>query len=712
MHGQPLPLEARLLRDAGEIFASGLFEERNARLPRRHARAALRYFEAVEPPPPGEGMLYPSGKASVWGMLPGMKASYSYSYSLNVDAPGLLASGAGLRGFERRLFESCVDELSSMRVSAVPRRYAIGGAGYTHSIVNYRRVLREGLISYAARVDAKLAESSLPASGRELLLALKELLQGVSILHAKCLASIAKARDDADGEKRKRLDALHAAFSNVPFKPASSFYEAMLSFNFIWQLDGCDSAGLFDRCLAPYYDADLAAGALAPDSAAALLKELWLNFDIHGGWHMLLDGSGSCGPFSLLCLKTLAGFRRPNAGLKVPSGMPEELWDAVFDLWRGGSANPALYNQEAYAASIPALTRVSPSDAGSFAFGGCTELMFEGVSNVGSIDAGVNLLEVFDSSLRSHLPSSDSYESFLEAFKRDAAFQIARAVEAANLNQQCMAQFRPQIVRSLLVDDCIGSARDFNDGGARVNGSVLNLAGATNVFNSLLAVKRLFEGALGLSKDAFLEMLSSDFKGCEDKLKLLEGLQKFGNAKEEVDAIASSLSSFLFSEIARFRSWRGDGYCVPGVIMFVTYEPLGLHVGATPDGRRAGAPLADSAGAMQGTDLDGPTSLLSSCASLPQSLGIGTLVLNLRIDPSIMKDGQGRGKLKSLIQSYFKMGGLYLQVTCVDAETIRRAVGSPELYPDLMVRIGGYSERFSKLSPGLRMEILKRTEHK
>ena len=115
---------------------------------------------------------------------------------------------------------------------------------------------------------------------------------------------------------------------------------------------------------------------------------------------------------------------------------------------------------------------------------------------------------------------------------------------------------------------------------------------------------------------------------------------------------------------------------------------------------------------MQGTDLDGPTSLLSSCASLPQKLGIGTLVLNLRIDPAIMKDKAGRSKLKSLLQSYFKMGGLYLQVTCVDAETMRRAVDKPELYPNLMVRIGGYSEYFNRLSPGLRRELLKRTEHR
>jgi len=146
--------------------------------------------------------------------------------------------------------------------------------------------------------------------------------------------------------------------------------------------------------------------------------------------------------------------------------------------------------------------------------------------------------------------------------------------------------------------------------------------------------------------------------------------------------------------------------------MFVTYEQFGLYVGATPDGRRAGAPLADSVGAMQGTDLEGPTSLLSSCASLPQNLGIGTLVLNLRVDPAIMKSSEGRAKLKALIQSYFKLGGLYLQVTCVDAELMRQALDNPELHPGLMVRIGGYSEYFNRLSRGLKLELLKRTEHK
>ena len=57
------------------------------------------------------------------------------------------------------------------------------------------------------------------------------------------------------------------------------------------------------------------------------------------------------------------------------------------------------------------------------------------------------------------------------------------------------------------------------------------------------------------------------------------------------------------------------------------------------------------------------------------------------------------------------MGGLQLQVNVVDQETLRDAVENPEKYGDLIVRVGGYSEYWSNLTPALRESVLLRTEH-
>ena len=149
---------------------------------------------------------------------------------------------------------------------------------------------------------------------------------------------------------------------------------------------------------------------------------------------------------------------------------------------------------------------------------------------------------------------------------------------------------------------------------------------------------------------------------------------------------------------------------LPSVILFVTYAGLGSLVPATPDGRHAGEAIADSCGAMQGTDTNGPTALLLSTAAPDLSKAVGTPVLNVRLAKSLLSDTESRSKIQALLMTYFNRGGMQLQVTVQDAETLRKALAEPEKYPELIVRIGGYSEYFQRLGHALQAEVVKRTE--
>ena len=68
-------------------------------------------------------------------------------------------------------------------------------------------------------------------------------------------------------------------------------------------------------------------------------------------------------------------------------------------------------------------------------------------------------------------------------------------------------------------------------------------------------------------------------------------------------------------------------------------------------------------------------------------------------------------KLQDLVRSYFQLGGMQLQITVVDQETLRKALETPEEYGDLIVRIGGFSAYWHELSPELRRTVFERTEH-
>ena len=92
--------------------------------------------------------------------------------------------------------------------------------------------------------------------------------------------------------------------------------------------------------------------------------------------------------------------------------------------------------------------------------------------------------------------------------------------------------------------------------------------------------------------------------------------------------------------------------------MFTTYAHFGKPVGATPDGRRAGTPIADSAGPVQGRDTSGPTAMLTSAAGIDQLHAPGTLVVNIRFGKEHFGSPAAMQKVKDLIRSYFRMGGM------------------------------------------------------
>lgn len=702
-------LEAAILNRFEEYFAAGLFENKNAPIANRYAHAFTRYFEHADAPQYDGGLLYPSGNISLWNLVPQAKIRFHYSSSLSGNPNDLLTfADRCANDRERLVLSRAVEELNQLQYNPIPAKYHIGGHGYTHSIINYERVLQEGLQQYATRITA-CRKNEKDQDKIYFYDAIKETLDAIIMFHGKCLTHLESVQSTPE------LQRLIAALKKVPLQPATSFHEAMVSFNFMWYLDGCDSPGRVDQFMYPYFERDIATGKLNVEETKKLLEAHWANADACSGWHMILGGiakNGRSGYTELtrLCLETLKNYRRPNAGIRINADMPDHFWDIIFDNWQSGGVNPALYNEKTYLSNIPKYTGVKWHDVRNFAFGGCTELMFQGMSNVGSIDGGVNLLEIFEDALRRHLPKCKSYANFFAMLKKDITIQLKIAIGKINLNQEQMALSRPQLIRSLFVDDCIDCGVEYNAGGARYNGGVVNVGGLTNTINAMFTVKKIFDGELKMSPEQLLNMLEHDYQGYEKELRQIENLPKFGNAIAEVDDIAASLSKFIFKEITQYRCRRGNGYFIPGVIMFTTYAAFGEYVGATPDGRRSGAPLVDSIGPMQGTDLKGPTSTLLSCTRIPQKMGIGTLVLNLRFGRSIFADKAHREKLKALLKSYFAMDGLQIQVSVADQETLKKAAAHPDDYPHLMVRIGGYSEYFRNLSAPLREEVIRRTE--
>jgi formate C-acetyltransferase len=326
------------------------------------------------------------------------------------------------------------------------------------------------------------------------------------------------------------------------------------------------------------------------------------------------------------------------------------------------------------------------------------------------------MLDIFEHTLYNHFLTCDSFDAFLARFKEDVSVTLKHLERDINNRQLAVGANHPFMMKCLLVEGCIENGRSFTAGGAVYNFDSTNLYAGTNTINSLYTLKAYYDGKLGdFSREEMLRALIANFEGHDRLFAKCKNVTKFGNFDPELNALANDLMTHTFQTVMDLRCWRkNDGYegrYMPTIVLWVDWISSGQRVGATPDGRLLGDATADSCGPMQGTDREGPTSVMGAALSLNQGNCAGTCVLNLRLDPANFRSPEATGKVRQLMEVYFRQGGSQLQVNVVDPQTLRDAYEHPENHRNIIVRVGGFSDNFVMLDRDIQREILKRTEH-
>ncbi len=696
--------EAAILDSMKQYYTAGFMYGANVSIPMRFANAISNHLRKCTLHPYNGGKLFPSS-GMIW--LPPDAAQILWNFYVELGRNPQAADDLISKTTDPQ--EISVLTKAKLCAETYPR-----GGGYTHSIPNFGRMLAEGLTSYKKRIETKKSETS-DAESIDLYNALLVVVDAIYAFRLRVIDHL-KSTSFNDEREQNRLMLLNAIESGLPMRPAEDFYQAMVSTTFLYALDGPDNLGRFDQFMLPYYERDIESGAITRNEALSLVKELWAYTDNCTAWNIAIggttrDGEEASSDFTLLCMEAAHNRRRPNLALRIRKDTPESVWDSAIDTILTGTGLPALYCEENYIKGMQlAELNIDQSDMYDYAFGGCTELMIHGCSNVGSLEGDFNVLKLMEQFLYTNLESYDTFEQLLSAFESSLSDSIQDTVSWMNHNQLMRSIYDPLLIRTLMIDDCIDRGLNYSNGGARYNWSVVNIIGLNNVLDSLSAIHKCIYNDKLFTSSELLDALRIDFIGNEEMLNSLKQAPHFGNDDEFVNALANRLSKHIYSEFLNHKTWRG-GKFLCGTLMFVTYGMHGEYVGATPDGRRSGTPVGDSAGPVQGRDTKGPTAMLRSTASLAQLYASGTLVVNLRISRKLADNKEGRSKLKSLIRTYFEMGGLQLQINVVNQDILRDAIAHPENHTDLIVRVGGYSEYFNYLSPDLKESILERTEH-
>ena len=192
--------------------------------------------------------------------------------------------------------------------------------------------------------------------------------------------------------------------------------------------------------------------------------------------------------------------------------------------------------------------------------------------------------------------------------------------------------------------------------------------------------------------------------------RLLNSVPKYGNDDDRVDGFARQWADRYSELVGIYPTIRGGTY-QPGFYTVSAHVPMGSYVGATPDGRRAGEPLADGGlSPSAGQDMKGPTAMLNSVSKANLSLASNGTLLNMKFLPSFFEGERALKNFATLLRGFCRLHIPHVQFNVVSAQTLRDAQLEPAAYRSLVVRVAGYSAYFVELDRAIQDEIIRRTE--
>jgi len=624
------------------------------------------------------------------------------------------------------------------------------GAGMTgHMSVDTQKVLSLGFAGIKAQVEGRLRELDLsePESIE------KEVFYraAIIVLNAACnfaqrYADEAKNLVEVEENpvRKAELQKIASVCQQVPKYPARTFHEAVQAAWFVHLLICMENGeghaafcpGRFDQYAYPYYKKDVEEGRITKEEAQELFECFFLKFnefDPYSRVQVLMiggqtpEGLDGANELSYICLDACAKLKviNPALALSWHSGTPDELLHRACEVIKLGTGFPAIFNDEVI---VPGLLRagVAPEDARHYINGACVEISPIGKTNPWVASYYINLPKCLELALNNGIDpvtgnqtgvktgdaaTFESFDDLLQAYKKQVAHFVWLNTVNVNRHQKLRALWSPYPFLSCLISDCIENGKDITAGGARYNLTEPEGVGMPNVADSLAVLKKLVFEENVISLSELKKVLRANFEGHEQlRQLLLNKAPKYGNDIDEVDLLAKDVAHHFLEEVEKYRSTIGGRY-YGGFLCWTVHADFGRRTGATPDGREAFEVLADSVGPVQGRDTRGPTAVIKSATKFDHKPALGGLVLNLKFQPSVFETEEGINQLSELIKTYFSLGGFEVQINVVSKETLLDAKKHPEKYSNLIVRVAGYSDYFTRLDPALQDDVISRTEH-
>jgi len=479
--------------------------------------------------------------------------------------------------------------------------------------------------------------------------------------------------------------------------------------------NGSGSLGRLDVLLQPYYEADVQAGRLSDEEAVFHVANLLLRDSAYlqlGG----PDASGkeTAGPVSFLILEAAHRLRIPaNVGVCVGKDTdPRLVRRGVEILLEDRTGVPKFLGVDNTVAGF-ARNGFPLELARQRAYAGCHWLAIPGREYALMDIIKLNFAAILDVALREMLngpvPFSASVAGLWDRFVGHLRRAVGVVAEGIDFHFEHMHEVFPDLVLDLLSHGPIEKGLNASHGGVEHYTFGVDGAALATAADSLAAVEQRIEEEQRMTWDRLLAYLDSDWAGPEGERarRMVQTVPRYGSGGSRADHWAVRIVR-AFAEAVKEKPTPGGHTMIPGLFSWALSIPLGKRLGATPDGRHAGAPISHGANPNNGFRRDGaPTALAAAVAAVQPGYG-NTAPLQIDLDPGLSNAPDAATNVAALIRGHFDLGGTQVNINILDKEQLLAAHRDPGRYPDLIVRVTGFSAYFASLSPEFRQMVIDR----
>lgn len=714
-------------------------------------------------------IVYPEGHGTmIWGELLTVPHRTLNPYNVSKETIRILHHDVFPFWAERNFKEWVRKKYNNPLGQRIDERFAVyfdwKQVTISHTIPDFKAILEKGAIGIIGEIEERLNAFKGDEDKAAHLEAMKLCLEGL-VAYSKNLSVQAEseAAAETDPIRKKELKNLARICGRIIEHPAETLEEAVNAIWITWiglHMESTNaglSLGRLDQLFQPYFESD--AGRLKSEKdkkayveyAIELIGCLFMRCTDHlpltpdianfyfggsssdqaitvGGVTPQGDDAVNDMTYIILKVTEILGIRDPNVNARYNLEKNSDVYlKRLCEVNLITAATPSMHNDDAVMTSLQEF-QYPIEHLRDWAATGCVEPTITGrhMGHTGS--QMMNMVAALEMAMNNGLhplmnwkvgPDTghiekgnfETFEDFYRAFCEQFRFLIENSIEFNNMLGKAHQDLRPTPLLSSLLDGCVETGLDATHGGARYNTTGAALIGLVDVADSLMSIKKLVFDEKRLTFWTLKKAVDSNFKNDPVLRALtLKKIPRFGSGNDEAAAMANRVAGFAHDCYGSHVNYRGGKYTT-GFWSMSNHVAFGTLSGALPSGKQAGK--AFTPGLTPSPDAS--KSLLDNLRDVarldPRNMN-NNIAFNVKVVPG--PNDSYEQTIENMfyhVKTYFKLGGMQMQMNVVTSDTLKDAMNNPENYRNLLVRISGYNAYFVTLNRDMQIELIERAEY-